>query len=249
MLTDEWWKRLKRRAQQRRKPYQNARPFPHAVIDDFYPAEFAKQVASDLADPHIDPSHWHRFTNRREMKLATKPCSAYHGQTKAVAAALDAMNDPRMIEILSILSSIDDVRGDDGLTGGGIHRIEQGGLLKIHTDFNVHPSTKLFRRLNLMVYMNDNWRSSYGGHLELWNESMTEREQRVLPKLNRAVLFSTSRTSWHGHPDPLRCPPDRARVSLAAYYYSPERGPQTTERHGTLFRKRPPHVDKGHSQR
>jgi hypothetical protein len=34
------------------------------------------------------------------------------------------------------------------------------------------------------------------------------------------VIFSTTDFSYHGHPEPLNCPDNRSRRSLALYYYT-----------------------------
>jgi hypothetical protein len=65
-------------------------------------------------------------------------------------------------------------------------------------------------------------------------------EKKILPLFNRMAIFSTTSTSYHGHPDPLTCPPDRTRKSLALYYYTngrPEN--EVNDTHLTLFRDRP----------
>jgi hypothetical protein len=69
---------------------------------------------------------------------------------------------------------------------------------------------------------------------------MTRAEQRIDPVFNRTVIFSTADKSYHGHPDPLRCPEGRTRRSMATYYYSngrPEN--ENAQWHGTLWQKRP----------
>ena len=71
-----------------------------------------------------------------------------------------------------------------------------------------------------MVYLNENWEESYGGHFELWEKDMSKSSVKILPLFNRIAMFSTTGDSWHGHPDPLSCPPDRSRKSLALYYYT-----------------------------
>ena len=38
-------------------------------------------------------------------------------------------------------------------------------------------------------------------------------------------MFETTATAFHGIPDPIRCPPDMARLSLAAAITAPERFP------------------------
>src|SRR5436305_5561679 len=69
---------------------------------------------------------------------------------------------------------------------------------------------------------------------------MTACEERVMPYFNRCVVFSTTSTSFHGHPEPLACPEDRTRKSMALYYYSKERPPGESDgAHNTLFQARP----------
>src|SRR5262249_39051246 len=124
--------------------------------------------------------------------------------------------------------------------GGGLHQIEKGGFLKIHADFNYHDKLKLYRRLNLLVYLNKDWSEDYGGHFELWDTEMTKCEQRVLPVFNRCVVFTTTDTSFHGNPVPLTCPEGRTRKSIALYYYTVENpNPERAAAHSTLFKARP----------
>lgn len=37
-------------------------------------------------------------------------------------------------------------------------------------------------------------------------------------KFDHAVIFDTTQNSWHGLPEPLACPDDQARQSLASYF-------------------------------
>ena len=76
------------------------------------------------------------------------------------------------------------------------------------------------RRVNVLVYLNKNWKDSYGGHLELWNKNMSSCEKKILPSFNTMAIFSTTDFSNHGHPDPLNCPKDMSRKSIALYYFS-----------------------------
>jgi hypothetical protein len=91
-----------------------------------------------------------------------------------------------------------------------------------------------------LIYLNRDWREEYGGHLELWNAAMTQCDVRVLPVFNRAVIFSTTDRSFHGHPDPLKCPEGMTRKSMALYYYSRGRPEEeVSPSHSTLWQIRP----------
>ena len=111
-----------------------------------------------------------------------------------------------------------------------MHEIKKGGLLKIHSDFNKHPNLKLDRRLNVLIYLNKNWKEEYGGHLEFWDKEMKCCKTKILPIFNRMVIFSTTDFSNHGHPDPLNCPDLMSRKSIATYYYSDGRPPNEVDK-------------------
>lgn len=113
--------------------------------------------------------------------------------------------------------------------GGGLHEIHPGGLLKMHIDFNRHP-TGLVRCLNLLIYLNLNWEMGWCGALELGKQ----REQRIWPVAGRVVIFETTPDSWHGHPIPLNCPPGVTRRSLALYYYTRS---ATADRPTTVYQR------------
>jgi hypothetical protein len=69
---------------------------------------------------------------------------------------------------------------------------------------------------------------------------MTRAERKILPVFNRCAIFNTTSTSYHGHPTPLACPPDRTRKSIASYYYTNGRPEEeVSEVHSTLFQHRP----------
>ena len=68
---------------------------------------------------------------------------------------------------------------------------------------------------------------------------MTACEKKVLPVFNRLLIFATLDNAYHGHPDPLTCPPDRARRSMALYYYTVEKPEGAEADHTTVFKARP----------
>ena len=138
------------------------------------------------------------------------------------------------------LTGIKGLIPDPYFEGGGLHETKRGGHLGVHADFNVHERLRLERRLNLLVYLNEDWADDYGGQLELWNKDMSDCAVRVKPVFGRAVIFNTALDSFHGHPDPLACPADRSRRSIATYYYTAaEEGIALLPKRTTNFRSRP----------
>jgi hypothetical protein len=112
-------------------------------------------------------------------------------------------------------------------------------MLKVHADFNYHEHLGVDRRLNLLLYLNEDWHEDYGGELQLWDTDMKHLVRAVSPVFNRCVVFSTTDDSYHGHPDPLRCPEGRSRRSIAMYYYTAGRpAHERSTAHQTLFKQR-----------
>ena len=145
----------------------------------------------------------------------------------------------RFLQVLTTLTGIENLIPDALNHGGGIHMNCRGALLKIHADFNRHPQWHVDRRLNLLLYLNEGWQTAWGGDLELWSADMQACLKKIAPVAGRCVIFSTSSTSFHGHPEPIDCPEDVSRKSIALYYYS--NPPRTSDEpvHSTLWQARP----------
>lgn len=215
--------------------YQKAHPYPHIVMDDFLPVDVLENVLAEFPPPGA--IRWNRYANDREMKLEASSELNMGPHTRLL---LRELNSSVFLNFLEALTGIEGLIPDPHYVGGGMHQIQRGGFLKVHTDFNRHTRLKLDRRLNLLIYLNKDWEESYGGHFEMWDREMKKCEARVLPIFNRCVVFSTTDFSYHGHPDPLTCPEGWTRKSIAMYYYTngrPEH--EVTNEHSTVFRARP----------
>ena len=216
-----------------RERYVSAQPFPHIVLDGLFPDEVLEEVLADF--PRPDEIAWRRFDNPTEKKLGYWHESSLRPNLQLF---LYEMNSAPLLQFLEALTGIEGLISDPYYGGAGPHQIEPGGFLKVHVDFNWHPLLKLDRRLNLLVYLNKDWKEEYGGHLELWSRDMSRCEQKILPAFNRTVVFSTTDFSFHGHPEPLACPEGRTRKSVSFYYYSNGRpAEERSAPHDTVFQK------------
>lgn len=228
-------KRLMGMLDKYRVAYSQAPPFPHIVIDDFVPEEMLSAVLDEFPLP--DEIKWGEFNNPAEKKLAVNDETKIGPATRLL---LHELTSSSFLSFLETLTNIEGLIPDPHLWGGGLHQIKRGGYLKVHADFNWHRKLRLDRRLNLLIYLNRDWKEEYGGHLELWNENMTKCEKKILPIFNRCVVFNTTDVSFHGHPDPLMCPEQQTRKSLALYYYTNGRpADEASPAHTTLFQRRP----------
>jgi Rps23 Pro-64 3,4-dihydroxylase Tpa1-like proline 4-hydroxylase len=230
LLTDS--ERLGRLAEATAAQYAAAQPFPHAVFDDFLPLDVLHELQAAFPGP--EDASWGTFANKREVKLALNDEAQ---MPQPLVQMLREVNSQEFVAFLRKLTGHEDLVPDPDYYGGGLHQISPGGVLKVHADFNLHPVTRLVRQLNVILYLNDDWDDSYGGHLELWDEAMTHPVKRIAPVANRLLVFSTTSSSFHGHPDPLACPPGRTRKSMAWFFYSMPHG--RVPRHTALFQSRP----------
>jgi hypothetical protein len=222
-------------ARQHCKEYATAEPYPHAALDDFLPAEVCAQVLEEFPRPgQID---WLKFERHHSQKLATRGDGQFGERTREL---LRQLNGPAFLQFLEALTGIEGLIPDPYFEGGGLHQIERGGHLKVHADFNWHRKLRLDRRINFILYLNKDWREEYGGHLELWDRSMSRCVRKVLPVFNRCVIFNTTSRAYHGHPERLACPPEHTRKSVALYYYTNGRpAEERADEHGTLWQERP----------
>ena len=202
--------------------YQNNRPFPHIRLTEFLDPEVAPAIASEF--PAAGTEAWTQYKHHNENKLGMAKRELFPPKLGAVA---DELNSPEFVAWLSRLTGIPGLLADPSLEGGGLHQSTRGGFLNVHTDFSMHHYHKNWRRrVNVIVYLNPDWKKEWGGAIEFWEKSdkgaMKSCAAKYLPLLNDAVIFTTDDRSLHGFPDPLTCPDGESRKSLAFYYYTVE---------------------------
>lgn len=223
--------------------YRSAEPFPHIVLDGFLRPEAYRQALAEF--PSVEEiKDWRRADAMdAEGRVAQILKLGYSNEQRLSAGLRNLfyiLNSGAFIRYLERLTGIPDLLTDPHMFGGGLHQYLPGAVLRVHADFNKLPGSRLDRRLNLLLYLNEEWQPSWGGKLELWEQDMQRCGRSVEPVGNRCVIFSTTATSYHGMPDPLACPAGTTRRSLALYYYSNGRPEsETVPEHSTLWQKRP----------
>lgn len=234
LLSDTFVRRLQQLAKDKATEYRTNTPFPNIYFDDFLPTNVAETALRDFPEPK--QLSWSEFADRNQAKLAFDVAERLPASIRDI---LYFFNSRPMLEFLEELTGIRGLIPDPYFAGGGLHQIKPGGFLEVHADFNRQSKLKLDRRLNVLLYLNRDWKEEYGGHFELWNQDMTASVRKILPVFNRCALFSTTSTLYHGHPIPLSCPPGRTRKSIATYYYSNGRPEEEVrDGHNTLFQDR-----------
>lgn len=219
------------------KTYISNEPFPHIIVDDLFENEILDKILEEF--PKELGNKGEIYNNKAEKKVTLNKTENLSDSTNNF---INFLNSNIFIRFLQKLTSINETLIPDPLLiGGGLHELKNGGFLNIHSDFNRHPKTMLDRRLNVLIYLNKDWKEEYGGELQLWDKNMEKCYKKINPLFNRMVVFSTTDFSYHGNPTLVKNPNNISRKSIAMYYYSngrPENEVVLGD-HSTIFRKRP----------
>jgi Rps23 Pro-64 3,4-dihydroxylase Tpa1-like proline 4-hydroxylase len=194
-----------------------ASPFNHVEIDRFLPTELAEKVNAEFPDYGSDI--WYSYKNQIEDKKALNDWNRF---PEATYRLFSYLTSDEFVAVLSRLFGVN-LFPDPGLHGGGWHLHGNGGKLNPHLDYNIHPKLKLQRKLNLIIYLCENWKDSWGGHFGLWEQDRKTGRPGKLAKeisvgFNKAVIFDTTQDSWHGLSQEVHAPESSFRKSLAVYY-------------------------------
>jgi len=217
------------------RQFIDALPFQHLIIDDFFDPLFVQSLAASF--PAFDDAK----ASDESGKLGEK---CVHEAVKALGedyCRLDALvQNEEFLNLIKNITGIDELIYDPLYYGGGTHENRGGQDLDPHIDFNYHPVTNHHRRLNLILFLNEEWRDDWGGLLELYADPDKDgRPSRTItPLLNRLVMFVTTEHSWHGFRR-INAPAEASRKSFALYYYTIDRPvAETAPRHSTVYVER-----------
>jgi 2-oxoglutarate-Fe(II)-dependent oxygenase superfamily protein len=220
--------------------FKSAHPFKHVVVENFFEPSFAENLLAEFPafDPKLAMNEMGRLGGKAVNTRIRSIGPAYH-------QLHDALGTRHFLDVISRVSGIPDLIMDPTMFGGGTHDNHHGQELDVHVDFNLDESEQLHRRLNVIVYLNKEWKSEWGGALEIhshpWNPDRNQIHS-IAPLFNRCVIFETNERSWHGFPK-IDLPPEKrhlSRKSISIYLYTKDRpAKEIVPKHGTFYVQRP----------
>lgn len=223
--------------------FQNAKPFRYLIIDDFLVDSLVNKMITDFPHPKIDDMvNELGAPNLKHAVSDVKSIGGVYSEIDNLVASLDFKR------LLEKISGIDDLIYDPSYYGGGTHNNLSGQGMDPHVDFNlldIPPFGMLHRRIDAIIYLNKDWREEWGGNLDLhsnpWQPNCDEII-RIVPKMNRLVIFETNDVSFHGFlPVKSGIPNGLTRKSFAIYMYTKDRPKEEIyPRHGTFYVPRIP---------
>jgi len=231
--------------------FQSAYPFPHVCIDGFFKPEFIARLVADF--PAAGTPEYDRFCAGEGDGPRRNYANSEPATFPPAFRELDAVcGEPEFLDYLSRTTGIPGYEFDPAYFGAGIRESSNGAMLPPHLDFNYHPETLSHRRLNFLLYLNQEWKPEWGGNIEVHlDPNVHGDDSRIAafaPMANRVFIFETSETSWHAF-DRIRAPEGFARRAWSIYYYTRDReGAEEIKRRNTEYVEPglPPEFAEGH---
>lgn len=221
--------------------YQSGEPYHHICVDNFLPMDVVEGVRKDIEGLPASERSFDAAQERLKSQYSPDLLPDYSRHL------FQSFNSRAFIAFLEQMTGIKGLIPDPYFIGAGIHRTQTGGHLDIHADFNLHPYMKVERRLNVLIYLNPEWKEEYGGSFEIWDKAMTTKMASFAPTENRMCCFSTGSDTFHGNPEPVNHPDGLPRVSIALYYYTATWDSSRKE-HSTIFKPRPGSSDQSEAR-
>ena len=195
-------------------------PFDHWSLENFLDIEDARQVSKEFIDydnPTEEIIHYQGWIAEK------KACNRWDRFPPLTYSTFTNLLSVDFISRLSEITGIKPLYPDIGLHGGGWHMHSKSGKLAVHLDYSIHPKLNLQRKLNLIVYLEEDYDPAWGGSLQFWSHDEKKKKplkkiKEIDPIFNNAILFDTTQHSWHGFPEPIHPPEGKMRKSFAVYY-------------------------------
>jgi len=194
-----------------RLKYLTNKPFPHLIIDDF--CEQEKLLELRRQTPELkNKSRDYIFANNKFEKSNYKEISPLFQEL------YNDLKSDRFNKFLSYISA-KNVFVDPQNHGGGLHQGKKNSFLDMHLDFNYHPLQKnWYRQMNLLLYLNNEWKDEYKGHLKIEDLRNGEKKELGVP-FNRLIIQECGPHTLHGY-DMTNFPDGNFRTSIATYAYT-----------------------------
>ena len=197
--------------------YKTAYPFPYIEIDNLWNNDLLGQIKCEIrnitdwdGEKYFYGSIGKRWIDTPER--LPKHCKQF----------IQHLNSSQICGLVESITGERHLIPDPYLDGGGVHSTKKNGFLKMHTDFNWHQKLQCYRRINLLIYLNKNWKKEWKGDLlfATRNDSgFIDVKNKINPAFNKTVIFTTTDDTYHGHPEPLNTPENITRDSVSMYYY------------------------------
>lgn len=225
------YKKFEEEIEKIQSDYNNRHPFPYAVFDDLFDVKSLENINSEITQANFALDERNLLDEEVKIRSDFEDNEALPPETRRV---FEVINGGKFLSLVSKLTGIDGLISDPYYDGGGVNIIKDNGTLAVHVDGTHQHRMSVARRINAILFLNEDWNPDWNGYHEQWvfknsklspfdEEQSWQCVRKILPKQNRLYIFITNDHSWHGHAGVLKVPPGVERRSLITYYYTNER--------------------------
>jgi hypothetical protein len=204
-----------------RNEFLTAKPFPVVAVDGLCHEDKITELYNSIPEIETASADYVFAKNKFEK-------SKFWTMGGLFTELYDDLTSKRFEEWIKYVTN-EDVFIDTEFYGGGIHQGKAKSFLDMHADFNYHPIKETwFRNLNLLLYLNKDWKKEYGGELRLEHSETGDKTEVDVP-FNRLAIMLCRGYTLHGY-DPIKFPEGKFRTSIAAYAYTIHENPHESAR-------------------
>lgn len=214
---------------------KNTYPYTIWVIDNFLKKEVIEIITRYWPDSN-DPA-WHMGHTSINGKInvleqGMRGISKLELMPDKISDIAKSLHSEEFTDQLGHLLEIEGLIPDKAMRWSGMRTMLPDSFQLIHSDARLSPESGLRKELTVLFYtqplFNEN---KHTGHLEVWDDNMTQRIHKISPKYNRAIIFLNSDTSYHGVPE--------VNFERRAFTFSILKDANATKRSKALFVARP----------
>jgi hypothetical protein len=195
--------------------YIASSPIPYIIIDNFLPLDVYSTLLTEIKNFPQD-----KWIVKNLPQSGTRRESRDFTGSPVIQEIMTQLTAHSFVSWMGEITGCNDIIPDIHHLGAGLTSAPAGASLGLHVDFNWNNTLKLNRKFNLILYSNELWENEWDGNLEFWNKQRTECLHSISPLPNRLVFWEYEQDLIHGHPNPLKCPPDVERQNLMTIYYT-----------------------------
>ena len=197
--------------------FRSGKPFPFLILDNFFEKNFFEKLSKDLDDRSNKVLGKEFDTSVEKNKII----NLNKKLPNTIAQILKILTSDTWIKNLRILSGVIDLTPDKGHNEvlSNFHEMTESGFLGSHVDHSNHPTSKKKHVLNIIIYLSENWDSSFGGNTLLYNKKGKRVEKLIKYIPNRLLIFLHTPYSFHGV-DLLKPNLNQVRKTLYLDFYS-----------------------------
>ena len=210
-------------------------PFTLWTIDNFLNEDTIKKMSDNWYGAEDQAWHkGHEEVNGKKniLEQGMRGVSKLDKMPNEIAEVASKLHTQEFTDQIGELIGVDGLIADGAMRWSGMRTMLPGSFQLIHSDARISPESGLRKELTVLIYVQPSYNEEHdNGHLEIWDDNISECVHKIAPRYNSAVIFLNSDTSYHGVPE--------VNFERRAFTFSILKAAEATKRSKALFVARP----------